>query len=68
MWAARDKNQTLHIHDEKPIRAQYGRGIDDSFWESEGAKRPADALEKLVFASLEWSSEPVEIKIKGDEK
>ncbi len=63
-YIARDKNGKLRVHEELPKRATYGRGVNDSYWESSGAVRNAWQYEKLAFSSLRWSDEPVEIDIK----
>ena len=47
MFVACDKDGTLHIHKTKPIRAQYGRSVKDTFVESDTKQVESDDLKTI---------------------
>ncbi len=60
MFLACDKDGTLHTHQTKPIRAQYGRGVKDTFWESE-TKQDATVYLQQKYSSLSWEHDVIVI-------
>ena len=63
-WVARDKkDNALNLHAEEPYRTQsgYQQGDEPDWWESECASFLP--LDKNLFPSLTWNSEPLEITI-----
>ena len=61
MYIACDKDGTLHTHTEKPIRAQYGRSVKDTFWESDNKKEASKELQKR-YSFMRWEHEPLHVK------
>lgn len=47
MFVACDKDGTLHIHQTKPIRAQYGCSVKDTFGESDTKQVEYDDLKTI---------------------
>ncbi len=64
MFIAYDKDGTLHTHTIKPIRAQYGRGVKDTFWESNEHKKEASESLKKKYSFMRWEHEPLHVKEK----
>lgn len=60
-YIACDKDGTLHTHQTKPIRAQYGRSVKDTFWES-GTKQQATEELRKTYSFMRWEHEPIELK------
>ena len=61
MFVARDKDGTLYTHKSKPIRAQYGRSVKDTFGESDTKQVASDDL-KTIYKFMHWEHEPIKIK------
>jgi|GEM_PF-4411007 len=63
MYVACDKDGTLHTHQTKPIRAQYGRGVKDTFWESDTKQQATQELRK-EYCFMRWEHDPIEVNDK----
>ena len=63
-WVARDKkDNALNLHAEEPYRTQsgYQQGDEPDWWESECASFLP--LDKGLFPSLTWESDPLEVTV-----
>ncbi len=58
MWIARDKNKSLWLYKEKPIRNE-----QENYWISSHHDDAISTLYPTMFPELKWEDEPIEVEI-----
>ena len=61
MWIARDRDGSLWLYEDKPIR-------DEDRWVCKSNLGCAEIVEYCLFSKVTWENSPLELIIKTEEK
>lgn len=59
MWVARDKDGTLALYKEKPVRGSLDKERWVTFWPA----YECFEIDRSLFSNLKWEDEPIEVDI-----